>query len=263
MVRALCAQGDIDGADDMVQRMELVAAGADVSPWLLYWIAALKLQVYIARGDLSTATQLARALDLSVDDEPTYVREMVYSPLVRLHIAQGKPEVTTGLLERLLRVAETEGRLGRVIATLTLRALALQAQGDTDAALAKLERALLLAKPEGYVRVFAEQGPAMVNLLRRAASRGIAPAYASRLLATFDMPEPETSSRQPLIEPLSKRELEVLRYLATDLTMREIAQNLFIASSTIRSHTKHIYGKLNVHDRREAVRRAQALGLLD
>jgi len=264
MARALYAQGDVDGTDSLIQRMECVAAKADVSPWLLYWIAALKLQVYITRGQLSTAAQLAHQLGLSVDEEPIYLREMAYSPLVRLYVARGQPEATMGLLERLLRVAEAEQRLGRVIATLILRALSLQAQGDMDQALAELERALSLAKPEGYVRVFAEQGPAMADLLRHAASRGIAPAYASRLLAACDPSEPKAGpDAQPLIEPLSRRELEVLRYLATDLTMWEIAEQLFIASSTVRSHTKNIYGKLNVHDRREAVRRAQALGLLN
>jgi LuxR family maltose regulon positive regulatory protein len=263
MVRGLYTKGDIGGAMDLIQEMEQVARQADVGPWLAHWIAALKLQVYVGRGDLAAAAQLSEELGLSVEDDPIYQREMVYSPLVRLFIAQGQPEAVMGLLGRLLRAAETEGRLGRVITTLALRALALQAQGEIEPAMADLSRALSFAESEGYVRIFVDEGAPMVQLLRRAASRGISPEYASKLLTAFDLAESGTcSSVQPLIEPLSQRELDVLRLLTTDLTLEEIAQELFVARSTVRSHTKSIYGKLNVHSRREAVRRAQELDLL-
>ncbi len=264
MARALFAQGDVDGVQDLVQQMEHLAEETDVSAWINYWIAALRLQVYLARDDLASAARLAEEIGLSIEESPTYVREMVYSPLVRLYIAQDRPKATLGLLARLLRTAEDAGRLGRVIATLALRASALAEGDDVDGALEDLARALSLAEPEGYVRVFVEQGPVMAHLLRRAATQGIAPEYASRLLAEFDLATDSAyPEEQPLIEPLSEREIDVLRLLETDLTMEEIGQELFVARSTIRSHVKSIYSKLNVHSRREAVRRARALRLLD
>ena len=263
MGRALFARGELDRAQEIIHTMAHLAAEADVGPWISHWILGLRLQMFLAREDLSSAARLAERAGLSLDEDPTYPREMAYSPLVQLSIAQGRPGATLGLLGRLLHAAENAGRIGRVIATLALRAAALEARGDVDRAMADLARALSLAEPEGYVRVFVEQGPVMVALLRRAATRGIAPRYATRLLGAFDLPSPDQGrSDQPLIEPLTERELEVLHALASDLTMAEIGEQLFVARSTIRSHTKSIYGKLNVHSRREAVRRARALGLL-
>ncbi len=264
MTRALFARGDVDGAQEAIRTMEHLAEGGRVSPWIAYWILGLRLQALLERGDPASAARLAEQAGLSLNEQPTYGREMAYTSFIRLHIEQGQPAATMGLLERLLQMAEGAGRWGRVISTLALRASARHAADDIDGALADLSRALSLAEPHGYVRVFLEQGPAMGNLLRLAATQGISPAYASRLVAEFDRSAPrECSSEQPLIEPLTDRELEVLRFLASDLTMEEIGQELFVARSTVRSHAKSIYGKLNVHSRREAVRRAQALGLLN
>jgi LuxR family maltose regulon positive regulatory protein len=263
MVRALFAQGELDRAQEIIHTMAHLAEEADVGPWISHWILGLRLQMFLVQEDLSSAARLAERAGLSLDEEPIYPREMAYSPLVQLSIAQVRPGATLGLLGRLLRAAEDAGRVGRVIATLALRAAALEARGDVEGAMADLARALSLAEPEGYVRVFVEQGPAMVTLLRRAATRGITSEYVARLLGEFDLPSPDQErSDQPLIEPLTERELEVLRCLASDLTMEEIGRQLFVARSTIRSHAKSIYGKLNVHSRREAVRRARALGLL-
>jgi len=263
LARALSAQGDLDRAQEMIQSMAALAEAADVGPWISNWVLGLRLRMFAARADLASADRLAERAELTLDEEPTYPREMAYGPLVQLHIAQGRPGATLDLLERLLRTAETTGRMGRVISTLALRACALAALGDVDRAVADAGRALSLAEPEGYVRVFVELGPAMARLLRHAATRGIAPEYARQLLAAFDAGSPDEAwADQPLIEPLTERELEVLRCLASDLTMEEIGRDLFVARSTIRSHAKSIYGKLNVLSRREAVRRAQTLHLL-
>jgi LuxR family maltose regulon positive regulatory protein len=148
-----------------------------------------------------------------------------------------------------------------VIEISVLRALAWQALGDGTQALACLERALSLAEPEGYVRLFVDEGGALTKLLRQAAARDVAPAYARRLLAAFAPPAPETPPAA-LIDPLSERELEVLRLLATSLSGSDIARELSIAVSTFRSHTKSIYSKLNVHRRLDAVERAKELQLI-
>jgi LuxR family maltose regulon positive regulatory protein len=130
------------------------------------------------------------------------------------------------------------------------------------AALASLQRALTLAEPEGYVRLFVDEGPAMASLLRAAAKEGIAPSYVHRLLAAFGTAQDNTPRRQDLIEPLSERELHVLRLLGTDLDGPDIARELVVSLNTVRTHTKNIYAKLGVNNRRAAVRRARELDLL-
>jgi LuxR family maltose regulon positive regulatory protein len=158
-----------------------------------------------------------------------------------------------------------------------LQALAHHAQGDLPAALPPLARALTLAEPEGYVRMFVDEGEALAQLLRQAAAQGIMPAYTARLLAAFgnepsqaDEPlsteqiqlQNQKSKIQNLVEPLSERELDVLRLFQSELSGPEIAQELVVALSTVRTHTKNIYSKLNVNSRRAAVKRAAELGLI-
>jgi LuxR family maltose regulon positive regulatory protein len=142
-----------------------------------------------------------------------------------------------------------------------LQALARQAREDIPAALASLQRALTLAEPEGYVRIFVDEGPPMASLLRAAAKQGTARNYVRRLLAAVNKTENSMPASQGLIEPLSARELDVLRLLGTDLDGPEIARELVVSLNTMRTHTKNIYAKLGVNNRRAAVRRARELGL--
>ena len=170
----------------------------------------------------------------------------------------------TGLLERLLRAADEGERTGSVIEILVLQALSLQSRGDTAAALAALRRALTLAEPEGYVRIFVDEGAPMTALLTSAAKQGVGRTSARRVLAAAVVggTPARTPTQQELIEPLSRRELEVLRLLASDLDGPDIARELSISLSTVRTHTKNIFAKLGVNARRAAVRRAQELRLL-
>ena len=145
----------------------------------------------------------------------------------------------------------------------------LDAQGLCSQALVTLTQALERAATQGYVRTFVDEGPPMAGLLYEALSRGIAPDYVRRLLAAFPNIEPEQAGllntplpESDLIEPLSERELEILQFIAEGLTNREIASRLFLALNTVKAHCGNIYGKLDVHNRTQAVARAQALGLL-
>jgi LuxR family maltose regulon positive regulatory protein len=176
-------------------------------------------------------------------------------------------------LERQLRVNEEGGWNECVIELLILQALALDAQGETHRALDGLQRALALAEPEGYLRIFVDEGPAMARLLYQAVERGIAPQYAGRLLAAFEgsrLTSAPLSGLKPatlgpetqLVEPLSERELEVLGLIAEGLSNREIAHRLFISPKTVKRHTSSIYGKLGVHSRTQAVAKARTLGIL-
>jgi LuxR family maltose regulon positive regulatory protein len=161
------------------------------------------------------------------------------------------------LLDRLRAAAEAGGRQATVVEVLVLLAIAQRHLDDDSAAITALRQAMTLAEPEGYVRTFVAEGAPMAALLEAAIAHGISPHYARRLLAAGDRPR-----KQPLEEPLSEREIEVLRLLATDLNGPDIASALVVALSTVRSHTKAIYAKLGVNSRRAAVRRGEELGLL-
>ena len=149
-----------------------------------------------------------------------------------------------------------------MIEILVLQALAHQAQGDIPPALVSLERALTLAEPEGYVRIFVDEGPPMAALLQEAAKHGTAANYVRQLRAAFGKAEGTTPVTQLLIEPLSERELDVLRLLTTELNGPEIARELLVSLNTMRTHTKNTYNKLGVNNRRAAVHRAEELDLL-
>jgi LuxR family maltose regulon positive regulatory protein len=241
-------------------------------------VAALKTRVWVAQGRLGEALGWAREQGLSVQDDLSYLREFEHITLARLLLARYQGDRTDrsileaiGLLHRLLQAAQAGGRTGSAIEILVLQALAHQIQGDIPAALVPLSRVLTLAEPEGYVRMFVDEGPPMAHLLRAAAARGITPDYTSELLAACEAEQqrsigesslPHSPASQPLIEPLSQRELAVLRLFTTELSGPEIAQELVVALSTLRTHTKSIYSKLNVTNRRAAVKRAAELGLL-
>ncbi|MGB3699855.1 MAG: LuxR C-terminal-related transcriptional regulator, partial [Anaerolineales bacterium] len=266
-------QGDLDGALDQLDEAErhyLRGPIPDVRP-----VAALKTRVWVRQGRLTEALGWTRERGLSVDDELSYLREFEHVTLARVHIAQymydrvdGSIHEAAGLLERLLEAADEGGRMGSLIEILALRALAHEAQGDIPPALVSLERALTLAEPEGYVRVFVDEGMPMAHLLSAAAAQGIMPDYTGKLLAVFESEQQKSEGKyyrppaQPLIEPLSQREFEVLQLMALGLSNREISERLFLALSTVKGHNRRIFGKLGVQRRTEAVARARELGLL-
>jgi len=190
---------------------------------------------------------------------------MEYMVWARILIAQGRLDEATRLLQRLLETAEVGERTSSVIEILMLQALAFQAGGDTDRAMAALERALSLAEPGGFIRIFVDEGTPMETLLKRMKVEGGGmKEYVRKLLAAFADKEfhPLSLSSQPLIEPLSERELEVLQLLAKGLTNPEIAARLYLSLNTVKVHTRNIYGKLGAHNRTQAVARARALGIL-
>ncbi|HEX2980862.1 MAG TPA: LuxR C-terminal-related transcriptional regulator [Anaerolineaceae bacterium] len=206
------------------------------------------------------------------DDDLSYVREFEHLTLARVLIAQYKAErvegelqAALGLLARLLKAAQDGGRNGSTIEILILQSLAYQAQGDRLHALASLERALTLAEPEGYVRVFVDEGEAMQLLIEKQSRKRDDPLsnYVDKLLAAFTQPVAahQSARTHPGVEALSERELEVLRLLRSELSGPEIAQQLIVSLNTLRTHTKNIFNKLGVNNRRAAVRRAEELDL--
>ncbi|HEY3116718.1 MAG TPA: LuxR C-terminal-related transcriptional regulator, partial [Chloroflexota bacterium] len=260
MARIRQAQGDVDGALDLLQDAERLYVSdffPNVRP-----VSAVKARVWLAQGRLGEALDWTRERGLSAADDLSYVREFEHITLARALLAHRSIPEAFALMERLLRAADEGGRTGSVIEILALQALAQHMRGDIPTALVPLGRALALAQPEGYVRIFVDEGPPMAGLLQEAAKRRIARDYVRQLLAAFGKAEDRTRVKQVLIEPLSERELDVLRLLGTDLDGPEIARHLTVSPNTMRTHTKSIYSKLGVNNRRAAVRRADELDLL-
>jgi LuxR family maltose regulon positive regulatory protein len=245
-------------------------------------IEALKAKVYLKQGRLAKALDWVHARGLSADGEISYLGEFEHLTLARVLMAeyqsrQGRRSFlqAIGLLERLLKAAEAQRRIGSVIEILVAQALAHQVQGNLPLALASLERALTLTEPEGYVRIFVDEGEPMRLLILDFRSRIEKQSsgqghplfvYVEKLLSAFERVEEKQSTTHPkkpdMVEPLSERELEVLRLVAQGLTNNEISQRLVLALSTIKGHNLRIFGKLQVQNRTEAVRRARELGLL-
>jgi LuxR family maltose regulon positive regulatory protein len=189
-------------------------------------------------------------------------RQHEYLVLAQLLLAQGRQEAALSLLDDLLAHFDDPEHASIVIQIQSQRALTLAALGDERRALVALEDALTLARPGGYVRQFLDSGQPMNALLYRAVESGIAPEYAGRLLATFPVPAASGERQPALVEPLSQRELEVLRLMASGASNGEIAQDLVIAVSTVKKHVSHIFAKLAVSSRTQAVARARELGLV-
>ena len=232
-------------------------------------MTAWQARFWLAQNNLEAASQWAAERGLDVDGELPFLREDEYIVLARILIAQEQLDEATGLLQHLLEAAETGGRTTRVIEILMLQTLAFQTSGDTDRAMDMLEQALTLAEQGGFVRIFVDEGSPMARLLYEAATRGIAPDYASRLLSAFPDAEPRQidpsntqSPKSDLVEPLSDREIEVLQLVAEGLTNREIGERLFLSLNTVKAHTRNLYGKLDIHSRTQAVAKARALGIL-
>jgi LuxR family maltose regulon positive regulatory protein len=262
MAKTLQATGDADGALEAFQQARQLAA--DLPPPVIALGTAWEMQIRLTQGDVEAAWRWAQASGLSVDDELVFHRCEEYRTFAQALIAQSRPGDALALLARLLEMVEAVGAWGNAIDMLVLQAMALQAKGQVDEALTTLKRALSLAEPEGYVRTFIDQGASMGRLLQQAIARGIAVDYAGRLLAAWihETKDRELLPSSGLVEPLSERELEVLRLLTTSLTAPEIADQLMISVSTVRSHIQSIYGKLDVHRRFDAVQRARELNLL-
>ena len=267
MARIRQAEGDLDTALDLLNEADLFYVG-DFSPNVRP-VPALRARLRIARGEWREALSWARGQGLTAGDEVSYLHEFEHITLARALLAQHTAEQlhrpldeATGLIGRLLTAAEAGHRIGTVIELLILKSLSEQANGDNPAALAALHRALSLAEPEGYLRIFVDEGPPMASLLRNAVKQRNAPSYARRLLAHFGPTKQQPSVQHGLIEPLSTRELEVLRLLGTDLDGPDIARELSVSLATVRTHSQHIYAKLGVSDRRAAVRRARDLEVL-
>ena len=258
----LQANGDLNGAIAMLDQAEplfLPGYFPDVRP-----IAATRARVRILQGRLDDARAWARERGVAPTDPPTYLAEHDQLTLARLLVAEGDARTALDLLDRLLEVAQTAGRGGSLVEAGLVRALAHRANGDADSAAADLAAALTAGVPAGYCRLFVDEGQPMAELLERAARAAAhdVRTHAEHLLAAAQRQPGRAPAGRVSEEGLSERERQVLRLLATELSGPEIAAELFVSVNTLRTHTKHIFSKLDVKTRRAAVRRAADLGLL-
>jgi LuxR family maltose regulon positive regulatory protein len=246
------AQGDAQGALQALDQ----AAQVIHKHHLPNHLAPAYVHIALAQGDLPGALHwIAQVRDGSG-------ASIHYSalPLERAKLALAQSDRATAatiLVDRYEMAAQDGIRYAQI----EIRVLQALAAGDEEQALAYLSEALTMAQAEGYVRIFVDQGSALIPLLHTAAQRGVAPGYVARIVSA--MPGASLPVAQPLIEPLSERELEVLRLVASGKSNREIAGELVLATGTVKKHLSNIFGKLNVQNRTESVARARELHLLD
>jgi LuxR family maltose regulon positive regulatory protein len=271
LARLKLVRGDVAGATAILAEADQFARQYGYV-YRIPEVAAMNVRTLLIQGNLAAAAHLAQVHELPISR-------------ARVHLAQGDPRKALALLEPLRQQAEAKDWQDERLKVMVLQALALHAgtqrsHGKEDPAVQRLGETLALAEPEGFVRIFVDEGPPMADLLYKALNLGMAPDYVRRLLAAFPLarsesaarPEPAvepektaSSSKIPqseLIEPLSEREIEVLQLIAEGLSNREIASRLYLSPHTIKAHTRNIYGKLDVHSRTEAVARSRALGVL-
>ncbi len=254
LARLQLAQGDLTGAGALLAEAGQSARQQNFVDRLPE-VAAAQVLLLLRQGHLAAATHLAQAHELPLSQ-------------ARVHLAQGDPSAALAVLQSWRRQVEAKGWEDERLKVLVLQAVALQAHGEQDQAVHLLCDALAMAEPGGFIRLFVDEGRPMVHLLSQAAALGRMPDYIGKLLAVFVAEEQKSedpASRppaQPLLEPLSPRELEVLHLMAQGRSNQEISERLFLALSTVKGHNRNIFGKLQVQRRTEAVARARELGLL-
>jgi LuxR family maltose regulon positive regulatory protein len=259
LARILKAQGDMEGALIALNDADGVAEKMGVAQ-VKVWISALRAQVWLARGNTEAALDWASRFVGPIQD---VVYPSVPIALAKVWLSQRQPDKALSLLDHALQSAQTVGRLGNAIHIMAAQAIVYYAQVQPERAFAKLEQAIELAEPEGYVRVFVDEGAPMARLLHRMLTRSSATEYVSRLLEALGE---SIKIKQPLagklIEPLSQRELEVLRLIVQGSTNKEIADELVLTVNTVKRHISNIFGKLHVSNRVQASVQARQLNLL-
>jgi len=268
------ANGDRNATVDTVQKAVDLIHTRGVFPEARGAVEVAQVKLWLAQGDLQAANRWAASFDIKSfgsDDAFRFKDELTQITRARVFMVQNKLDDAIGLLSHLEETARSAGRMGRVIEILILEALAMREIGDSEHAILALKKCLTLAEPEGYVRVFLDEGQPMQMLLAQwLAHLGPDPLrdYAVRLLSAFDAePQPPASQEKvpptgELVQQLSQRELEVLHLMSLGKTNQEIARQLVVSPGTVKAHTSSIYRKLDVANRTEAVARARDLGIL-
>jgi LuxR family transcriptional regulator, maltose regulon positive regulatory protein len=264
MARLKQAGNNLAQTQKAMRKVEQIAAEQPLSPLRSIPVKSDLARVWLAQGNLEKLSQLIQKSGVEIKDEIPYQRESEYVILLRVLLAQGEYEPAIGLSNRLLQLAETTGQMGMVIEILILLSIALQGKKDTEGALEALEKALSLAQPEGYVRMFLDEGETVTRLLCQVQSRQVGSGYATELLSRIGKISGMTPpSMQLLIEPLTSRESEVLKFIEAGCSNEEISEQLVISIATVKRHISNIYAKLGVKSRTQAIAIGKELKLFD
>ncbi|PKO14082.1 MAG: hypothetical protein CVU39_16000 [Chloroflexi bacterium HGW-Chloroflexi-10] len=254
LARLQQVRGNQEAVQEAMRVTGQLVSEHSLSPWRSIQVQSDLARLWLAQGNLERLSQFIQKNALKIEDEIPYRRQPEYVILLRTLLALDDYRSAIALSERLVILAETAGRMGLVIEILVLRALAFQGRKDTESALTNLEKALVLAQPEGFVRVFLDEGEAMTRLLCQVQSRRDGSGYAAGLLARIGtIPTMTQPSNQLLIEPLTAREVEVLKRISTGCSNQDIADQLFISIPTVKRHISNLYGKLGVKSRTQAL----------
>jgi LuxR family maltose regulon positive regulatory protein len=257
LARLKLARGDVDGAVAVLAKAEEFVRQNNFE-FRMPDVAAAQVLTLLRRGDPVAAAHLADAHELPVSQ-------------ARVRLAQGGTSAALATLDPVRRHAEAKGWENERLEVMVLQALALRAHGESDRAVQLLGEALALAERDGFVRIFVDEGLPMAQLLSEAGTHGVMPDFIATLLAAFEAEGqgseeeyylPPARLAQPLTEPLSRRELEVLQLIAQGLSNREICERLFLALDTVKGHNRRIFGKLSAQRRTEAVEKARSLSIL-
>ena len=256
------AQGNLEKAQALMRTADQLNRDNRLYPWNSIWIEAALDRFWLTLGSLERVSQRIQASGINPADEITYLHEFQYLTLLRWLLACGDDDAALGLAERMLQKAKDDHRMVRVVELLVLQSLAYQGKKDINAAVTTLALAVSLAQPEGYQRVFLDEGELVRKLLYLVKSNQDATGYASELLEAFGpVSGPAPVPAQLLIEPLSAREIEVLKLIEAGLSNQEIASKLFISITTVKRHISNIYAKLDVKTRTQAVSLRQRAGI--
>ena len=284
LARVKQAQGDMAGSLEELEDVEQIIRRSRMLQWIS-GITDYRVRLSILQSKTNSADGLPQDVTRWLQSSglledwrqftptlfvPSHPHDFEHLTLARVFIVQGKLDEAFELLDWLHQTAGAAGRTRSVIEILMLKSLAWQTYGDTNRAVPTIEEAITLAEPEGYIRLFADEGPLMAELLRRACASGTSGNYMSQLMAACDIESEwrtqsqgaEAISALALPEPISERELEILNLISQGISNREAAQHFVVATSTVKKHLENIYGKLGVHNRTQAVARAKELSLL-
>jgi len=259
LARIRQAQGDRDGALAALNEADAVAEKMGLVQ-VKDWTGALRAQVWLASGDTEAALDWANHF---IGQVPEAVFPSVQIALAKVWLSQRETEKALSLLAHALQSTRVVGRLGNAVHILAVQAIVYHAQGEPEQAFVTLEHALELAEPEGYIRAFVDEGVPMERLLHRMLTRSPASEYVGRLLEALGESvkiTPPTVNK--LIDPLSPRELEVLRLIVEGATNKEIAHELVLTVNTVKRHISNIFGKLHVSNRAQAIAHARELNLI-
>lgn len=263
LVKILCSKGNIAGAEKTVLKMEKLMQTSDMPPWTTTRIEAVKARIWLMKGNLAALEKWVTRCGLTLDRPPTLLKDDEYIMFARILVAQGRFNDAGAVLNQLLQMEARAGRILSQIEILLIKALALKKETKQTQSMAAVMKALSLAEPGGYIRIFADEGPPLAGLLEKLPDSGQTAlgAFVKKVLSKCG------SGKSPgtdpgLGEPLSRRELEVLRLIASGLSNNKIMETLFISLPTVKTHCRNLYVKLNVHSRTQAVSKARYLGLL-